>query len=164
VLTSVSRNATGQAFSRQHPTVEFRVRSLVLWDFWWTMWHWERYSSRTSVSPANSHSTALIYHPGPVQHPHYWPANQLGSRDSSVGISTGYGLDGWGSITGRGQKLFSTVSRPTVWPTQAPVQCVPGAQSGLNVKLTTHIHLEPKPRTMELYLHFPHMSPCVVLS
>jgi hypothetical protein len=32
---------------------------------------------------------------------------QLWSRDSSVGIATGYGLDGRGSITGKG-KIFSS--------------------------------------------------------
>jgi hypothetical protein len=30
------------------------------------------------------------------------------SRDSSVGIATGYGLVGCGLILGRGQKFFST--------------------------------------------------------
>jgi hypothetical protein len=30
------------------------------------------------------------------------------SRDRSVSIVTGYGLDGWGSIPGRGKRFFST--------------------------------------------------------
>jgi hypothetical protein len=30
------------------------------------------------------------------------------SRDSSVGIATGYGLDGRGSIPGKGKKFFSS--------------------------------------------------------
>jgi hypothetical protein len=34
------------------------------------------------------------------------------SRDSSVCIATSYGLDCWGSITGRGKKFFSTPRRP----------------------------------------------------
>jgi hypothetical protein len=29
----------------------------VMWDSWWTKWHWGRFSPSTSVSPANSHST-----------------------------------------------------------------------------------------------------------
>jgi hypothetical protein len=28
----------------------------VMWDLWWTKWHWDRFSLSTSVSPANSHS------------------------------------------------------------------------------------------------------------
>jgi hypothetical protein len=34
------------------------------------------------------------------------------SQDSSVSIATGYGLDGQGSIPGRGKKFFSTLQRP----------------------------------------------------
>jgi hypothetical protein len=46
-------------------------------------------------------------------------------RDSSVGIATGRG-----SISGRGKTfLFSTASRPTLGPTQLPVQWVLGALS-----------------------------------
>jgi hypothetical protein len=33
------------------------------------------------------------------------------SRGSSVGIATAYGLDGWGSIPGRGKRFFSTASK-----------------------------------------------------
>jgi hypothetical protein len=29
----------------------------VTWDLWWTVWHWGRFSPRTSVSPSNHHST-----------------------------------------------------------------------------------------------------------
>jgi hypothetical protein len=40
---------------------------------------------------------------------------------STVGTATGYGLDGPGSIPGRGKTfLFSTASRPTLGPTQPP--------------------------------------------
>jgi hypothetical protein len=49
----------------------------VMWDLWWTKWHWGRFSPSTSVSPANFHSTdcstfiiiiiIIIYHPGVVQ-------------------------------------------------------------------------------------------------
>jgi hypothetical protein len=34
------------------------------------------------------------------------------SQDSSVGIATGYGLVGWGSILGGGTTLFSFSQRP----------------------------------------------------
>jgi hypothetical protein len=44
---------------------------------------------------------------------------------SSVGIATDYGLDGPG-IESRWGRDFSHTSRPTLGPTQAPVQWVPG--------------------------------------
>jgi hypothetical protein len=43
---------------------------------------------------------------------------------------TGYGLDGRGSIPGR-SRVFSIASRPTLGPTQPPIQWVPGALSRL---------------------------------
>jgi hypothetical protein len=46
-------------------------------------------------------------------------------RDSSVGIATGYGLDGPG-IEYRWGRDFSHTSTPTVGPTQPPVKWVPG--------------------------------------
>jgi hypothetical protein len=50
--------------------------------------------------------------------------------DSSVGIATGYGLDGRCSIAGRGRfySLF-IISRPALGPTQPPIQWAPGAIS-----------------------------------
>jgi hypothetical protein len=55
---------------------------------------------------------------------------QQSSRDSSVGIRTGYGLDSWGSIPGRGKfSLFSIVSRLALGPTQPPIQWVLGTLS-----------------------------------
>jgi hypothetical protein len=48
------------------PTATPRVLSQVMWDVWLTKWQWGRFSSSTSVSPANSHSTnysILINHP-----------------------------------------------------------------------------------------------------
>jgi hypothetical protein len=48
------------------------------------------------------------------------------SRDSSVGITTGYGLDGRGSIPGRVKMfLFYIVSRPALRPTLSPIQWIP---------------------------------------
>jgi hypothetical protein len=53
------------------------------------------------------------------------------SRDSSVGITLGYGLDDRGSRVrfAAGLEIFSftTVSRPALGPTQTPIQEVPGA-------------------------------------
>ena len=47
---------------------------------------------------------------------------------SSVGIATGYGLDGPGSNPG-GDEIFRP-SRPALGPTQHPVQCVPDLSRG----------------------------------
>ena len=46
-------------------------------------------------------------------------------RDGSVGIATGYGLDGPGIETRWGRN-FSTLSGSALRPTQPPVQWVPG--------------------------------------
>jgi hypothetical protein len=54
------------------------------------------------------------------------------SRDSSVGIATGYGLDdrGVGARVPVGSNfIFSTSSRPALRFTQPPIQWVPGALS-----------------------------------
>jgi hypothetical protein len=57
----------------------------VTWDLWWTKWHWGRFSSRTSVSPA-THSTftviiiiIIIHHPGLVQQPKSRPTHRVDS-------------------------------------------------------------------------------------
>jgi hypothetical protein len=68
-------------------------------------------------------------------------------RDSSVGIATGYGLDGTGEVTHR----FVQALRPT----QPPVQWVPGLSRGLSARgvvLTTHPLLAPR---VKLYLSSP---------
>jgi hypothetical protein len=49
------------------------------------------------------------------------------SRGSSVGVATGYGLDGvlgFDSRRGLGIFLFSTASRPALGPTQPPIRWV----------------------------------------
>jgi hypothetical protein len=55
------------------------------------------------------------------------------SRDSSVGIATGYGLDdrGVGARVPIGSRIFSSPrrKRPVLGPNQPPIQWVPGAIS-----------------------------------
>jgi len=53
------------------------------------------------------------------------PSSVLVGRDSSVGIATGYGLDGPG-IESRWGRDFPHLPRPTLGPTQPPIQWVPG--------------------------------------
>jgi hypothetical protein len=82
----------------------------------------------------------------------------VGSQDSSVGIVTGYGLDGQDLIPSRGTFfLFSIASRPALGLTQPPIQWVPRTispgKSDLGVKLTTHPHLVLRARIVKLYLH-----------
>jgi hypothetical protein len=74
------------------------------------------------------------------------------SRDCAVGIATGYELDdrrdGVPSPGKVKNVLFSTLFRPVLGPTEAPIEWVPGAlsqgESGQGIKLTTH--LQPVPR------------------
>jgi hypothetical protein len=54
---------------------------------------------------------------------------KYGGPDSSVGIATGYGLDGQG-IESRWRRDFSHMSRPALGSTQPPVQCVPDLSRG----------------------------------
>ena len=51
--------------------------------------------------------------------------SQSVGRDSSVGIATGYGLDGPG-IESHWGRDFPHLSRPALGRTQPPVQWVPG--------------------------------------
>jgi len=57
-------------------------------------------------------------------------------RDSSVGIATGYGLDGSGDrIPVTGEIFFSPhLSRPALGHVQRPIQRVPGLSRGVGVK------------------------------
>jgi hypothetical protein len=75
-------------------------------------------------------------------------------RVSSVGIATGSGFEGWGSIPGRGKRYSLSVQTGSE-ATQAPVKCVLGCFSG--VKRLGHeadrSQLVPRSRMVELHLH-----------
>jgi hypothetical protein len=69
-------------------------------------------------------------------------------------------LNSWGLIPGR-NKIFLFVQTGFAPPPQSPVQWAPGAifpggkEAGA---LTTHLHLVPRSRKVELYLHSPMCS------
>jgi hypothetical protein len=56
-----------------------------------------------------------------------------GEPEYLSGIALGYGLDDRGFESRQGLGIFSTASRPALWPTQPPTQWVSGALS-LGVK------------------------------
>ena len=67
-------------------------------------------------------------------------------RDSSVGIATRYGLDSPG-IEFRWGRDFPHQSRPALGPTHLlynGYRVSSRRQSGREVALTTHLHLEPR--------------------
>jgi hypothetical protein len=48
----------------------------------------------------------------------YVTYHQFSSRDVTVDVATGYGIDGRGSISGKGKRFFFfTASRPALGPT-----------------------------------------------
>jgi len=79
-----------------------------------------------------------------------------GGPGSSVGIATGYGLDGPG-IESRWRRDFPHLSRPALEPTQPPVQWVPDLSRG---KERPERDADPSPASsavgherVELYLY-----------
>jgi hypothetical protein len=81
----------------------------------------------------------------------------MGGSGSSVGIATGYWVDGPG-IESRWERDFLHLSRPALGPTQPPVQWVLqlywGVESGRGMTLTPHPLLVPwSKHRVELYLY-----------
>jgi hypothetical protein len=94
--------------------------------------------------------------------PVYLCSEYTASRDSSVGVPTGYGLDDWDLIPGRGNRLFPPhsfqyVSGPDPAPHPMDTRGYsPGSEvSKANVKLTAKIPLVARSILVELYLHTP---------
>jgi hypothetical protein len=86
------------------------------------------------------------------------------SRNSSVAIALGYGLDDRGSRVrfpaGAGNFLFTTASRTALGPTHPPIQWIIGALSlGVKRPMRETDHSPPSSaevkECMELYLHSP---------
>jgi hypothetical protein len=81
----------------------------------------------------------------------------MGSRDGSIGIGTGCGLGGRGSIPCRRKifLIFSTMFRPALRPSHLPMQWLPNAvyQGLKRPERETHLKLVPMLRMVELYLH-----------
>jgi hypothetical protein len=67
--------------------------------------------------------------------------NSSGGPSSSVGIATGYGLDGPG-IESRWEREFPHLSRPALGPTHNG--SFPGVESGRGVTLTPYLLLMPR--------------------
>jgi hypothetical protein len=91
------------------------------------------------------------------------------SRDSSVGMATGYGQDEFNCRQGLGIFLFTTASRTALAPTQSPIQWVQGAislgveRSGCKADYSPPSSPEVK-ECVELYLPSPIRLRGVVLS
>jgi hypothetical protein len=81
------------------------------------------------------------------------------SQESSVSRARGYGLDGRGSIPDRSKRLFSSpqsldrLCGPPSFLSNGYRGLFPQAAGG--VKLTTYLHITPRSRMVELYLHSP---------
>jgi hypothetical protein len=86
------------------------------------------------------------------------------SRDSSVGIALGYGLDDGGSkvrFPAGGWEFFSSPPRPErFWGSPSLLSngyqgLFPWGPSGRGVKLTTHLHLVTKSKNEWSYTSIP---------
>jgi hypothetical protein len=81
-----------------------------------------------------------------------WSTDVLSKRD---------GPPAFDSNQGQGISLYSIASRPVLGPTQPPSQkywrLFPREESGPGVKLTSHLHLEPRSRMVKVHpIRCPH--------
>jgi len=82
----------------------------------------------TSISGMRSH-TCRIWPYACFVLIHFYISYEFSGQGSSVGIATGYGLDGRG-IESRWERDFPHLSRPALRSTQPPVQWVPRLSRG----------------------------------
>jgi hypothetical protein len=82
--------------------------------------------------------------------------------DSSVGIATGYGLDGPGAVPG-GARFFSSPQCPDqLWGPpnlllNGYLELFPWGKISRDMKLITRLHHVPRSRKVELYPHSPYV-------
>jgi hypothetical protein len=74
------------------------------------------------------------------------------SWDNSVDTAKGYGLDGRGFDSRHSYIFFSTASDPNYYSVGTG-GLFPRGLSKKCLKMTTHLHLLPRSRIVELYLH-----------
>jgi hypothetical protein len=110
-------------------------------------WLWIVSSGIIGVEPSGSATEELVYE------------HQDRSRDSAVGIATGYGLDGRG-VTVRvpvGARFFSSACRPDrFWGSPSLLYNGYRGHSGRVVKLTTRLQLVPRSRICGSIHPLPH--------
>jgi hypothetical protein len=118
--------AVAQAVSRRPVTVETRVRDRgqSIWDLWWTEWHWDRFSSSTSVFPCQFNSTGAPLH-GKTRKPTIFITG-LHNKPQGCGASVASAA---GSFTARKKSvslpyLELTVTAPRMWRECCPIHTV----------------------------------------
>jgi hypothetical protein len=79
---------------------------------------------------------------------------RVSREQSSVGIPTGHGLNGRGSITGK-TFCFTTEHPVQFWVPSSLLYNGYWGQRGRGVVLNTNLHLVPGTRMLELYFQFP---------
>jgi hypothetical protein len=78
----------------------------------------------------------------------------MGSRDSSVDIATGYELDNPGSISGSARFFSSSQRRNLLWGPPSLLCIGHREYSGRGVKPTTRLRVVSRSRKVELYFRF----------
>jgi hypothetical protein len=108
--------------------IKIELKEINCGDVNWLLLFWDRDQWMVPVNKVMNctGSTEVSHYEFGSPMPFY-----VKSRDSSVRIALGYGLDDWGSRVrspGRlGIFLFTTASRTSLGPSQLPVQWIPGA-------------------------------------